>query len=98
MSEDIDHVILKDCMQRLLTRDPDAGFDLAQLILGDLPNNDVSVLIAIIEGLIHQSEQLGSNHAKQYLEDMWPNMRSIMVRRLKRAGRPDKWNIENSNL
>lgn len=27
MSEDIDHVILKDCMQRLLTRDPDAGFD-----------------------------------------------------------------------
>lgn len=98
MSEDIDHVILKDCMQRLLTRDPDAGFDLAQLILGDLPNNDVSVLIAIIEGLIHQSGQLGSAHAKEYLEDMWPNMRSIMVRRLKRAGCPDKWNIENSNL
>lgn len=83
-------------MRRLLARDPDAGFDLAQLILGDLPNNDVSVLIAIVEALLHQSGQLGSIHAKEYLDDMWPQMRSMMIRRLKRAGCTDVWDIEST--
>jgi hypothetical protein len=82
MSEDIDHVILNNCQQRLLARDPDAGFDLAQLILGDLPNNDVSVLIALIEGLIHQSGQLRTlrqTHCepKQQRRNIQPLPRSV---------------------
>lgn len=91
----IDRVIMNDCMQRILASDPDAGFDLAQLILGELPSNDISVLLAIIEGLVRQSEQLGSSHAKEYLEDMWPQMRNIMIKRLKKRGCTDKWGIED---
>ena len=90
----VDRQILEDCVKRLRNRDPDAGFDLAQYVVGELPNNDVAVLLALIEGLIRQSEQLGSSHASEYLENMWPKMRGLMIKRLIRKGCTNTWNIQ----
>jgi hypothetical protein len=88
--QDINNTILKDCMQRILIGDADAGFDLAQFVLGELPDNDAGIWLALIEGLIRQSEMLGSTHAQKYLEEIWPDMRKIMTRRLKQKGCTDR--------
>lgn len=79
----IDREILTDCSQRILDGDPNAGFDLAIFVLGELPSNEAELSLAVIEGLIRQSAQLGSSFAKEYLEESWPAMRNIMIRRLK---------------
>jgi len=83
-NKQIETEIFNDCMKRLAENDPDAGFDLARFFLGELPNYDPEKSLAVVEGLMLQSAQLGSVHAKEYLEEMWPDMRSIMIRRLKR--------------
>ena len=96
MADDkLEKVILRDCMQRLIASDPDAGFDLAQFVMAELPNNDISVLLAIVEGLIRQSEQLGSTHAKTFLAEIWPYKRKMIKRRMIKGGCSDEWDVEN---
>ena len=77
---------LRDGLTRLSNEDPDAGFDIARLFMGELPTDNVSVPIAVIETLIIQAAQLGSTHAKSFLEKKWPLMKDSYTRKLLRSG------------
>jgi hypothetical protein len=78
--------LLNDCLQRVVEKDPNAGFDLAHLFMHELQTKDVQIPIAVIETLISQSAQLGSKDAQEYLQNMWPEMKSAFTRRLLRKG------------
>ncbi len=79
---DIDAMLLKEFSGRVSEGDPDAGFDLAQFFWGHLPSNEVNLHIAVIETLILQSAELGSAHAQEYLKEMWPDMKKVLIKRL----------------
>jgi len=90
---DVNSKLLKDFSLRVLDGDSDAGFELAQFFWGCLPSNEVGLHIAVIEALIYQSAELGSTDAKKFLNEMWPDMKNILKKRLIRRGFEDKYDV-----
>ena len=79
--EAFDEALLDEFSKRIIEGDPDAGFDLAQFFWGALPSNEIKLYIAVIEALITQSANLGSEPAKEYLTTMWPDMKNALSTR-----------------
>lgn len=79
-------MLLKQFLKMADDSDPDAGFYLAELFLGELPTDNVDIYIAVAEVLIKQSIQLGSKDAKEYMSGTWSEMREPFIRRLTRRG------------
>lgn len=89
--QDIDAMLLKEFTNRVLSKDPNAGFDLAQFFWGHLPSNEVNLHLAVAEALIIQSANLGSDYAQEYFDNTWPQMKEALKKRLIRRGFEDKW-------
>ena len=73
-------------MKRISEGDFCAGFDLAQFFLTHVDDNNVQISLAVVEGLVRQSAQLGSNEAEVFLKEQWPTLQNIMAKRLIRRG------------
>jgi hypothetical protein len=69
--------------------DCDAGFDIARIFLGEVPSGSAELILTVAEALILQSAQLGSDAAKDYLANTWPQMRSVLQGRYARKGLKD---------
>lgn len=84
--EDFKRVILKDCYERALKGDADAGLDIAKIFLEDIPTGNIELLLCVFEVLISQAAQLGSGCADEYLKEIWPDIRFAVERSLLRKG------------
>jgi len=82
----ISHELLADCLQRITDGDPQASFDLASFWISHVLDRDPVIELGVIEGLLRQSARLGSREAKEHLITIWPNLRSILEKRLKKLG------------
>lgn len=69
--------------------DVDAGLNIAELFLGEVPTNNIELILNVAEILMLQSAQLGSGAAKEYLESMWPQLRNVLRDRYIRKGLQD---------
>ncbi len=78
--------VVDDCLKAMSEGDPDAGLTMAHQFLADIPSEHSFIPIAVIEALIMQSVQLGSESAKDFLNNTWPAMKPIVVKRLGRRG------------
>ena len=94
--EGMDEKLLQEFSKRVKRGDSSAGLDLAQFYWGQLPSNEVSVHIAVMEALITQSANLGSEEAQEYLTEMWPKMKKALEKRLVRKGFEDNWSISSN--
>jgi hypothetical protein len=83
---DMNLVVIEDCVKRAAEKDPDAGYDLSLLLMGEIPTNSIALSIALVEILLQQSAHLGSVESEDYLNTTWPEMKEILIRRLKRKG------------
>ncbi|MES2077014.1 MAG: hypothetical protein V4462_15485 [Pseudomonadota bacterium] len=80
----ISHELLADCLQRITDGDPQGSLDLATFWIGHVLDRDPVIELGIIEGLLRQSAQLGSREANDHLMTVWPNLRPILEKRLKK--------------
>ncbi len=80
------HKLVVECLQRVADGDPDAGVELARIFLGEIPCSEAYMPIAVVEALVLQSAELGSADAQEYLDNLWPKMKEISLRRLARRG------------
>lgn len=78
--------LVDECLQRISSGDADAGLDLARIFLGDLPSSEAHIPISVVEALVRQSAQLVSSDAQDYLQDLWPQMKKVSMKRLSRRG------------
>ena len=78
--------LVTQCLEKIQEGDPDAGTMLAQIFLGDIPSADAYVPLAVVEALLRQAEALGSEDATDYLENQWPQLKEIFLKRLGRRG------------
>ena len=67
------------------TDNPEAKFLLARSLISDFSNRGSIELIHEIDVLLKTSAQAGCEEARQYVEGMWPQMRSILEKRLARS-------------
>lgn len=86
---EINHELIRECLERISSGDKDAAFDLAQLYMTRVVKQDVEVMLCVIEGLARQSAALGSAEAKDFLEGDWPGLKPVLERRLGRTFRSD---------
>lgn len=63
--------ILEDCLLQISQGDAVSGLNLAEMYLGELPSDDTRLPLIVMEALILQSSQLGSDEAKDFLENKW---------------------------
>jgi hypothetical protein len=75
---------LADCLQRISDGDPMATHDLANFWMAHMFDRDPVIELGIVEGLMRQSANLGSEQAKEFMSEMWPNMRPILEKRLRK--------------
>lgn len=81
---EINHELVQDCLKRISSGDAEAAFELAQLYMSRMDENDVDVMLWLIEGLARQSAALGSNDAQDFLTNQWEALREPLRRRLLR--------------
>lgn len=78
------HELLADCLQRITAGDPMGAHDLANLWIAHVFDRDPVFELGIVEGLMSLSAQLGSEEAKEFISKMWPAMRPILEKRLRK--------------
>jgi len=78
--------LIDDCLFRISQGDPNAAFDLAQVSINHVDEDTIKIFLALIEGLTRQSSKLGSDAAKEFLEEQWSSMKTILEIRYKRRG------------
>lgn len=83
---EITRKVVADCLRAMSEGDPDAGLVMAYQFLGDIPNKCAFISIAVVEALVMQSAQLGSENAKDFLNSTWPKMKPIVINKLGRRG------------
>lgn len=81
----VNHELIRACLDRISSGDKDAAFDLAQLYMTRVVQKDVHAMLSVVEGLARQSIALGSTEAKDFLEGDWPQLRQVLERRLNRT-------------
>jgi hypothetical protein len=69
--------------------DNNAGLDIARLFLGEVPSESIELILSVAEILILQSTRLGSDAARDYLENTWPEMKDVLRGRFVRKGLQD---------
>ena len=79
------HDLLADCLARISAGDPMGAHDLANFWMAHVFDRDPVIELGIVEGLMRQSAQLGSDDASAFLDGVWPNMRPILEKRLMKA-------------
>jgi hypothetical protein len=83
-AKETSHELLADCLQRISAGDPMGAHDLANFWMAHVFDRDPMIELGIVEGLMRQSAQLGSETAQEFLSNMWPNMRPILEKSLNR--------------
>ena len=78
------HELLADCLLRISAGDPMGAHDLANFWMAHVFDRDPVIELGIVEGLMRQSVQLGSEEAKEFISKMWPDMRPILEKRLRK--------------
>jgi len=84
--EEMTRQVVADCLKAISKGDPDAGLVMAHQFLSDIPNEYIFISIAVIEALVMQSVQLGSESAKNFQDNTWPKMKPALIKRLERRG------------
>lgn len=86
-SAEMNHELVRECLERISSGDKDAAFDLAQLYMTRVVKQDVEVMLLAIEGLARQSAALGSTEARDFLAGEWSELKQVLARRLERTFR-----------
>ena len=85
-AKEISYELLDDCLQRISQGDSMGTHDLANFWMAHVFDRDPIIELGVVEGLMRQSAQLGSEQAKEFIKNVWPQMRAILEKRLKKLG------------
>lgn len=83
------HMLAMDLLKNAKEGDSNAGLDIARLLLGEIPTDSIELILSVAEILMLQSTRLGSDAAKDYLENTWPEMKNVLHGRFIRKGLQD---------
>lgn len=83
------HMLTMEFLKNAKEGDSNAGLDIARLFLGEVPTSSTELILSVAEVLILQSTRLGSDEAKDYLENTWPEMKNVLRGRFIRKGLQD---------
>jgi len=83
---EITRMITEDCLKAISEGDAESGLVMAHLFIGEIPSKDIFIHTAVIEALVMLSAQLGCADAKNFLDNRWPKLKPIFIRRFERRG------------
>lgn len=78
--------IIDQCLTRVAAGDASAAFDLASTFMAHVDAKDVEVNLAIVEALATMAKLQGCTEAADFLASQWPDMKTILGKRWRRAG------------
>lgn len=83
------NMLVAEFLKNAREGDNNAGLDIARLFLGEVPSNSAELILSVAEILMLQSTRLGSEAARDYLENTWPEMKDVLRGRFVRKGLQD---------
>ncbi|WP_220815059.1 hypothetical protein [Pseudomonas paralcaligenes] len=83
------HMLAAEFLKNAKAGDSNAGLDISRLFLGEVPTDSIELILSVAEILMLQSTQLGSDAARDYLENTWPEMKDVLRGRFVRKGLQD---------
>lgn len=82
---DISHEHAQECLERISSGEADGAYEFAQIFMSRVPQKDIEIILLAAEALARQSAALGCAEAQAFLVKEWPELKSVLERRLNRV-------------
>jgi hypothetical protein len=84
-TQKLSHQILATYLRRISGGDPVAMYDLAVFWMMHVFDHDPEIEFGIVEGMMRQAAQRGNEKAADFLVNLWPVMRPLLMTRRSRS-------------